>query len=169
MPLRMGWPWSQLPRKHDTVRSSSGAVRGNGLQVWVRKIIHARWEEKERKRHMGEERTRSRGRFWAWWHPPLHPRRGIYASQTSLRLYKRLFLRLALVWGPDTPILRVRGRRGFRLFGPFIFSRSGLQGYPNDGLTTMADPAYCFSLDTIKLKPGAIDRLCPRVLTRRRL
>lgn len=69
--------------------------------------------------------------------------------------------------GPDTPVLRALAE--FRLFGPFIFSRSGLQGCPNDGLTTMADPAYCFSLGTIKLKPGAIDRLCPRALTRRRL
>lgn len=112
---------------------------------------------------------RSRGRFWAWWHPPLHPRRGIYTFRPSLPLYKRRFLRLPLVWRPDTPVLRARGRRGFRLFGPFIFSRSGLQGCPNDGLTTMADSAYCFSLGTIKLKPGAIDRPCPRALTRRRL
>lgn len=73
-------------------------------------------------------------------------------SRPSLPLYNRLFLRLPLVWSePDTLVLRAFARaraveRGeFRFFGPFIFFRPGLQGCPNDGLTTMADPAYCFS------------------------
>ena len=163
MPLCMRWPWEA-----SCLVSTIPFVLLAGRER-VREIIHARWEEKERKRHTGEERTRSRGRFWAWWHPPLHPRCGIYTFQPSLPLATRLFLRLPFVWRPDTPVLHAVGRRGFRLFRPFIFSRSSLQGCPNDRLTIMADSAYCFSLGTIKLKPGAIDRLRPRVLTRRRL